>query len=256
MSAYNIGWIWDQNVSPTQKLVLFALNEHTNMSHGDWRIWPSVKNIMRLTGLSERAIRSAVAELSEMGLITVCAQHDPNTGRQLSNIYYLTAPFPGGEGANAAGGRVQMLQGEGANAAPLEPSYKNPSPLPIGKERVRFAPPSINEVEAFISERGLNVDAGKFFHHYEAVGWKVGKNPMKKWQSALHKWHSSGSNNNGNSQANRPGSNPREDRSAAGRIAANAQREREALGVSHPDDSPVGADGPYVWAQVVECVRG
>ncbi len=45
-------------------------------------------------------------------------------------------------------------------------------------------------------------------------------------------------------------------RAAAGRIAANAQREREALGVSHPDDPPVGADGPYVWAQVVERVRG
>jgi hypothetical protein len=138
MSAYNIGWIWDQNVSPTQKLVLFALNEHTNMSHGDWRIWPSVKNIMRLTGLSERAIRSAVTELSEMGLITVCAQHDPNTGRQLSNIYYLTAPFPGGEGANAAGGRVQMPQGEGANAAPLEPSYKNPVSTDVDTKAIRL----------------------------------------------------------------------------------------------------------------------
>lgn len=151
MSAYNIGWIWDQKVTPTQKLVLFALNEHTNMSHGDWRIWPSVKNIMRLTGLQERAIRKAVTEMAEAGVITVCAQHDPNTGRQLTNLYYLNAPFPGGEGALNAGGRVHMVQGEGALNAPLEPSYKNPvstnvdTKRPTGKFNAISCPDYINQ---------------------------------------------------------------------------------------------------------------
>lgn len=191
MSAYNLKWIWDQRVSPTQKLILFALNEHTNMSHGDWRIWPSVKNIELLTGLKERAIRQAITDMAELGLITVCAQHDPQTGRQLVNLYYLNAPFLGGVGALNAGGTVQQMQGDGALNAPLEPSYKNPSiPTNVGNRVGRFAPPSLLEVEQFIVLYRLNVDPQKFFHHYESVGWKVGRNQMKSWQSALHKWNS------------------------------------------------------------------
>ena len=27
-----------------------------------------------------------------------------------------------------------------------------------------------------------------FFHHFESQGWKVGKNPMKNWKSAITNW--------------------------------------------------------------------
>ncbi|RIV19744.1 hypothetical protein DYU11_22710 [Fibrisoma montanum] len=30
--------------------------------------------------------------------------------------------------------------------------------------------------------------AEDFFDHYESNGWKVGRNPMKKWQAAANKW--------------------------------------------------------------------
>lgn len=124
MSAYNIGWIWDQDVTATQKLILFALNEHTNMGHGDWRIWPALGRICRMTGLCERTVRANIRELAESGIITVCEQRD-TVGRQLTNLYYLSAPFPRVEGALNAGGRGQQMPGEGALNAP-EPSNINP----------------------------------------------------------------------------------------------------------------------------------
>lgn len=31
-------------------------------------------------------------------------------------------------------------------------------------------------------------ESEKFFNHYESNGWKVGKNPMKNWSSALSNW--------------------------------------------------------------------
>lgn len=55
-------------------------------------------------------------------------------------------------------------------------------------------------------------------------------------------------------ETNRPGSRAPEDRSAAGRVAANARRELAAIEAT--DHQVVGADGPYVRAQVVERVRG
>jgi hypothetical protein len=31
-------------------------------------------------------------------------------------------------------------------------------------------------------------ESEKFFHYYESNGWKVGKNPMRSWQSAMVNW--------------------------------------------------------------------
>lgn len=52
----------------------------------------------------------------------------------------------------------------------------------------RFTPPTVEEVQAFISEHGYSVDAQKFVDYYESNGWKVGKNPMRDWQAAVRTW--------------------------------------------------------------------
>lgn len=60
-----------------------------------------------------------------------------------------------------------------------------------GKKRKRFVPPSLDQIHARISEMNYrHVDAEVFFHHYEANGWKVGKNKMASWTRALGGWES------------------------------------------------------------------
>lgn len=59
------------------------------------------------------------------------------------------------------------------------------------KERKkRFAPPSINQIKEYISEKCYSVNPDTFFNHYESNGWKVGKNPMRSWKAALANWNS------------------------------------------------------------------
>lgn len=64
----------------------------------------------------------------------------------------------------------------------------------IGKDREvkdsnrRFAPPTYEEVEAYIKEKNLPIDADSFVCYYMANGWKVGKNPMKDWKAACRYW--------------------------------------------------------------------
>lgn len=53
-----------------------------------------------------------------------------------------------------------------------------------------FVPPSLTELQSFISEHGYNVNAETFINHYEAVGWRVGKNKMKDWKAAVRSWNS------------------------------------------------------------------
>ena len=67
-------------------------------------------------------------------------------------------------------------------------SESNPNPKTRGK-RERFAPPTVQECEAFFTENGATVVQATRFHcYYAANGWKTGKNPMKDWQAAARGW--------------------------------------------------------------------
>ena len=56
--------------------------------------------------------------------------------------------------------------------------------------RKRFAPPSFDELNAYIAEKGYKVNPQQFMDHYESVGWKVGRNQMKDWRAAVRTWAS------------------------------------------------------------------
>ena len=65
------------------------------------------------------------------------------------------------------------------------PSHTKPKKREGG---TRMARPTLEEVEAEIEASGYHVDARAFIAYYDSNGWKVGKNPMKSWKSALTTW--------------------------------------------------------------------
>ena len=56
----------------------------------------------------------------------------------------------------------------------------------ITKER--FKKPTLEEVQAYCSERNNNINAEKFINYYESKGWKVGNSPMKNWKACIRTW--------------------------------------------------------------------
>ncbi len=55
----------------------------------------------------------------------------------------------------------------------------------------RFTPPTLEEVTAYVRERGSSVDPQGFIDFYASKGWLVGKAPMKDWKAACRnaeKW--------------------------------------------------------------------
>lgn len=60
--------------------------------------------------------------------------------------------------------------------------------LTVVKEKLRFSPPTLEEVQAYCRERGNKVDAEKFTDFYASKGWKVGNQPMKDWKAAVRTW--------------------------------------------------------------------
>lgn len=59
------------------------------------------------------------------------------------------------------------------------------------KTASRFTPPTLDEVNAYCSERNNNVDAQRFIDYYTANGWKVGRNNMKDWKATVRTWERS-----------------------------------------------------------------
>ena len=67
------------------------------------------------------------------------------------------------------------------------------APTLIPKEKkLQFVKPTVVEIYDYACEKLSDKDAlaftEKFHAHYEANGWKVGRNAMKDWKAAVRKW--------------------------------------------------------------------
>ena len=56
------------------------------------------------------------------------------------------------------------------------------------KKSSRFIKPTVEEVNAYVKEKGYHIDAENFVNYYESKGWVVGKAPMKDWEAACRTW--------------------------------------------------------------------
>lgn len=58
------------------------------------------------------------------------------------------------------------------------------------KKSTAFHAPTLEEVKARCAEKGYTLDPEAFMAYYNANGWKVGRNKMVSWESALAWWES------------------------------------------------------------------
>ena len=56
------------------------------------------------------------------------------------------------------------------------------------KSVARFCPPTLEEVQSYVLEKGIEIDAERFVAYYDSNGWMVGRNKMKSWKSAIVTW--------------------------------------------------------------------
>lgn len=68
------------------------------------------------------------------------------------------------------------------------------------RPRSRFAPPSVEDVKTYCTEKGYSMDAEHFVDYYTSNGWRVGRNPMKDWKAAVRNWNKGKEDNRGKNQ--------------------------------------------------------
>lgn len=69
----------------------------------------------------------------------------------------------------------------------------------------KFTKPTLQEVQQYCASRRNNIDASKFIDHYDSVGWKIGKTPMKDWKAAVRMWERNEQSNNPSQPQRREG---------------------------------------------------
>jgi hypothetical protein len=74
----------------------------------------------------------------------------------------------------------------------------------VGRNAVAFQRPTLDEVREYCAERGGSVNPEKWLAHYEANGWKVGRNPMKDWKAAVRTWEAANLERGGAAIASKP----------------------------------------------------
>jgi hypothetical protein len=84
MSIHAYAWAWAQSLDPSEKLLLLALADHLNSETN--HAFPSVRRLMKFTGLSERHVRRCLASLEAAEYIEK-AESFNDRGRQISNTY-------------------------------------------------------------------------------------------------------------------------------------------------------------------------
>lgn len=89
----------------------------------------------------------------------------------------------------------------GDNGCVSDSSATQTPTQPSKQKQNKFIPPTLEEVKDYISEKLLKVDGESFYSFYSAIGWRVGRNPMKSWQMALQYWARKDANQSATHQA-------------------------------------------------------
>jgi len=84
--------------------------------------------------------------------------------------------------------RIEILE---AQVQELLKVQTTPTLIPKEK-KAQFKKPTVEEIYDYACEKLSDKDAlaftDKFHAHYEANGWKVGRNQMKDWKAAVRTW--------------------------------------------------------------------
>ena len=146
----------------------------------------SIEGLCKLSGLSvtPRNVRTLLTKAERCNFLT---SESTNSGRLITIVNWGLYQINGEQTDKAT-----IRQPTNVRQSPDMPATTNREDKEDKKIKnnssMRFAPPSIEEVRSYCSERHNNVDAQRFIDFYEAKGWMVGKNKMKDWKACVRTW--------------------------------------------------------------------
>lgn len=152
---------------------------------------------------SDKTVRKVLNSLVEKGYITKTQVSGENGQFGGIDIEFTDKAFSIAEGKNTDAANLPVgKNAESANLPPNNTNISNNTDLItntdldiIGKTK-KFVKPTVEEIKEYAKKINANINAEKFFYHYEARGWMMGKNKMKSWKAAVRTWKINTNSNN------------------------------------------------------------
>lgn len=174
---------YDRSLTPNAKLLF---SEITVMTKKEGYCWASNNYFADVFSVSPQAISKWIKALSDKGYISIEYERKGNQIMR-RKIYPEVSTKVDRVSTKVDEGINKSLIGYQQKFKENNTSINNTSMNNTSKS-VRFVPPTVEEVRAYCNERKNGIDPEHFIAHYEANGWKVGRNPMKSWRSSVITW--------------------------------------------------------------------
>jgi hypothetical protein len=161
MSIPALNWAFELLITGPKKAVLIALADHAD---ADGKCWPSIARLVQFSGFGERAVRMALRELEQIGLLATVHLQGRLSRYDLA-VPEVTpapdaAPTPARHAALDTGPRHDVPHTPAPDAAP--PRHVMPEPRHV-------VPPNLQEpsVQPSMNHRTLERDAEALFSDAE-----------------------------------------------------------------------------------------
>ncbi len=167
----------DNRLNPTHISLYMALFQIWNHNRFPERFYVNREEVMRLAKIGSKSTYHRCAkDLNHYNYLIYFPSHNPFKGSEIKMLKFGTTS---GQALNSS------VPNSGQASVPfnkhnktIENSYKLQKP----KNELKV-------LEFFKNEKWPELEAQKFFNHYEATGWKIGgKIQIENWQASAKNW--------------------------------------------------------------------
>lgn len=192
------GWMINRlHLSGTELMVFAIIHGFTQGENGDG-FAGGISYLTEWTGTTSRTVITILQRLEEKGLIRreTMATKTGKRSKIFSTVEgeMISPPSQksGEDSENISPPIVKIFHEDGEKFSHKNININSTSNEVEKREREgrakRFSPPTLDEVKAYVRERGDKIDPEQFMAHYESNGWMVGKVGMKNWKAAVITW--------------------------------------------------------------------
>lgn len=184
----------DQRLTSSHVSLYYSLFHLWNLSKFQNPISICRSELMKVSKIgSANTYTRCLKQLDEWGYIQYLPSFNPLRG-SLVNLYtFDNSSDKGTDKASGKGGDYSSVIAVRPSINNLNNKTNKPLKKVKGKRSstvVEMSPPAIDEVREFFHEKQkTDLEAERFFNHFESNGWLVGgKSKMKNWQAAARNW--------------------------------------------------------------------
>lgn len=175
----------DKRLTPHHVSLYIILFQYWNLNHFRNPISIAREEVMQLSKIgSANTYLKCLKELHEWNYIRYDPSYNPLRGSKVHLYRFDT-------GAGIADSTGSDTADDTGNEQVVRPSINNTNSINDTniENREKDIPPAQGAVLEFFKSKNANLtEAEKFFNHYTANGWRLGRHKMQDWQAAATKW--------------------------------------------------------------------